>query len=624
MKLLSSEPMQKVRIICRRDVRDRLVSGLHSLGLIDLRKSELEMQDDEPSADYTKLSEALIRVDGALDILGPGKPNIRRQRIGGSALEQSQKAKEIDRIYALKEELQTLAEDDRSIDYAGRVADCFMGTGMNLGAFASGILSFKAVTTDDGEFRKFKEHSKGLRKNSEFLFNTRGKNKNLVFVAYKNGDEKVEEALKQLKGTELDLHAKYLAGSPEEVAKFVSRKRSESAARSTAIKAELEKIGTASHARLSALGEALEIELARAEVSSEFKRTESTFMVEGWIPKKRMAHLRSFLHKATGNRFVLEELKTSELAPTLVNRPAFLKPFDYLMDFFSVPRSDEIDPTWIFIISFPVFYGLMVSDVGYGVASFLLSQLIIMKTDPDGLMSNTAKIWRMSAIPAIIVGIITNQWFGFPLNNLFGNFAGVSWFGSITWIIALTIIFGIVQVSLGFLFGFINEMRHGHRKLAVSKISSILVLLFGTMAVAGIFFHVIGSALALYFAIAAIASGVITLALSGTEAAEIMNLITHPLSYARIMGFGLSSIIIAMLIDKAFTPHLGPGVGGILTFVLFGIIFIVLHVMNMILSIFEGIVQAARLNFVEFFSKFYKGGGTKYRPFSYKRVYAEE
>ncbi len=66
-----------------------------------------------------------------------------------------------------------------------------------------------------------------------------------------------------------------------------------------------------------------------------------------------MGNLRSFLHRATGNRFVLEELKTEELAPTLVNRPGFLKPFDYLMEFFSLPRSDEIDPTWIFIISFP-------------------------------------------------------------------------------------------------------------------------------------------------------------------------------------------------------------------------------------------------------------------------------
>ncbi len=55
----------------------------------------------------------------------------------------------------------------------------------------------------------------------------------------------------------------------------------------------------------------------------------------------------------------------------------------------------------------------MVSDVGYGITSLILSQLIIMKTDPEGLlMGNAARIWRMSAIPAIVVGVITDQWFG--------------------------------------------------------------------------------------------------------------------------------------------------------------------------------------------------------------------
>lgn len=115
-----------------------------------------------------------------------------------------------------------------------------------------------------------------------------------------------------------------------------------------------------------------------------------------------------------------------------------------------------------------------------------------------------------------------------------------------------------------------------------------------------------------------------TIVLAGIEATEISNLITHSLSYSRIMGFGLGSIILASLIDQAFTPHLGPGIGGVLTFLAFGAIFLILHVLNMIVSIFEGIVQGARLNFVEFFSKFYKGGGTKYRPFAYKGIYTKE
>ncbi len=99
------------------------------------------------------------------------------------------------------------------------------------------------------------------------------------------------------------------------------------------------------------------------------------------------------------------------------------------------------------------------------------------------------------------------------------------------------------------------------------------------------------------------------------------SLISHPLSYARLMGFGLASVMTALLIDVVFTPSLSSG---IVVFSLTLVIFILLHFMNMILGIFEGSVQAVRLNFVEFFSKFYEGGGVEFSPFGYKRRYTKE
>ena len=119
----------------------------------------------------------------------------------------------------------------------------------------------------------------------------------------------------------------------------------------------------------------------------------------------------------------------------------------------------------------------------------------------------------------------------------------------------------------------------------------------------------------------AIASLVAFAALSREEAIEVVNLIGHPLSYARIMGFGLASVILALLIDKAFTPSLSQGAVG---FILYAVLFIALHIMNMILSMFEGILQGVRLNFIEFFSKFYVGGGDHFKPFYYKRKYTQE
>jgi V/A-type H+-transporting ATPase subunit I len=596
------------------------------MGVIDLRKSDLAITDDTPPENYTQLSEMLIKVQGALDILG------KRAAKHGKLIDENAVASRfaelesrLQKVYDLRDELQSITEDNKALANAESIAKCFGIMSTDLGALNSNILSFMAVVVNDKQLAKFILHSRKLNRNAEVTSNKVAKNKNLIFAAYKKGEEGVEEALKGLKGEELDLKAKYLDSTPQSILKSVAKKRAENLAMTERAKKDLATIGDNNASAFMVLKESLVVELARAEVSSTFKKTEKAIAIEGWVPKKSLTALKTLIHKATENKFVLEELTTDELAPTLVNRPGFLKPFDYLMEFFSMPRSDEIDPTWIFIISFPIFYGLMVSDVGYGIASFLLSSLIILKTDPEGLMCNTAKIWRLSAIPAVIVGFITDQYFGFGLNHLFiPGWVGVSWLGDITWIIVLTIAFGIIQVTLGFIFGFINEMHHGHKKLAISKLTSIVGLLAGTVAVAGIFFHALGTGISLDAAGLAVAGIIATGALSGTEAAEITNLITHPLSYARLMGFGLGSIIIAMLIDQAFTPHLGSGIVGIVMFVVIGIIFVLLHLMNMILSIFEGIVQAARLNFVEFFSKFYKGGGIKYRPFSYKRVYAEE
>ncbi|MDE1856084.1 MAG: hypothetical protein KGH49_02505, partial [Candidatus Micrarchaeota archaeon] len=336
---------------------------------------------------------------------------------------------------------------------------------------------------------------------------------------------------------------------------------------------------------------------------------------------KKYDEFSSNVNRFTKGRFEIERLRDKELAPTLTKRPKFLEPFDYLVEFLSVPRSDEIDPTWIFIISFPIFYGLMISDVGYGLASFLLSTWIVRlrkSAPPEDILKNAGKIWQLNSIAAAIFGFLSNQYFGFQLNQYFTTFVGFDWVKDATSILLLTIVFGLIQVTLGFIFSFINNWNKGHKKAAVSKITSIITTFLGIVAVYGFF---TGASYMLPFGIVMFVFLIITAVLSGIEASEITNLMTHPLSYARILGFGLASIIIAMLIDNAFTPNFHSGIVG---FIVLLVIFVLLHFVNMILGIFEGLIQGVRLNFVEFFSKFYTGGGVKYRPFSYKRNYTKE
>lgn len=611
--------MQKVRIVSLERDRPKVVAALHMLGALDLRKSKLEISDDRPDSRSNELSDSLIKVTGALQMLNPQPIRSERHMSVDHIVKEVSKTKVLNEIYSLANERKLIEDDQKAIDYAEHIANALHGIRMDFGRTKSDYLSYRAFEADSRSAKQVASAvSKSKPEGVELNISKSGKNQELVLLVY---DKKasIDDLLKGIKLNELDLSAKYLEGSPSEVLKALSSRRKANVKRLAAISSRFMSISKSSYSRLSNLREMLEIELSRSEVSGGFKRTDNTFVVEGWVQKERVEELKERIANVTRGKAYTEELEGDELAPTVTKRPKFLQPFDYMVSFYSVQRSDEIDPTWIFILLFPIFYGLMVTDVGYGLASLLLATYITKKTDPDGLMYNAAKIWQLNSFAAMFFGFLSNQYFGFQLG--YSTPFSFDWLKNTPEIIAISVLFGVLQVVIGLVIGIINSYNHGHRKMAYARFTSILVVLLGTVAVSGAFFGVFNSTITEISAAIAAVSLILTIVFSGSEATEVTNLITHPLSYARLMGFGLGSVIIAFLIDMAFTPHMSSG---ILVFALYLVIFIALHFLNMVLSIFEGIVQGIRLNFVEFFSKFYIGNGVKFKPFSYRRIYTKE
>ena len=614
--------MQKIRIIALDEAKANVIAALHVMGAIDLRKSKLELSDDKPAPYSTDVSDSLIKVNGALQLLPEEKIRVKHENHIGAekAVEEVKTSAYINSIYDLGNERKSISDDQKALDYAEHIAYLFRDVKIDFSRLKSEYLLFRAFETDSRGKKAFIERIEKSRHPYELQVRKSDKKSYAILVAYDRKGN-IDDFYKGIKASELDLSARYLAGTPAEVLDSIKKKKDEASRRLQEIEKELVRIGRQHYSRLLVLKEVLEVELERSEVSSNFKCTDSTFLIEGWIQKRQVDEVRTRLANVTNSKAVVELMESDELAPTHTRRPKFLQPFDYLVSFYSVQRSDEIDPTWIFILSFPIFYGLMVTDVGYGLASLLLATIIARKTDPEGLMYNAAKVWQLNSFAAIFFGLLSNQWFGFQLNQYIAPFQGFDWLKDTPALIAITVLFGVLQVTLGLAIGVINSRNHGHKKLAVARFASILVVVFGTVAVAGAFFGVFSALIAEISGAIAIVSLLATALLSGSEATEITNLITHPLSYARIMGFGLGSVIIAFLIDMAFTPHLSSGP---IIFAIYLIIFILLHFLNMLLSIFEGIVQGVRLNFVEFFTKFYIGNGIKFKPFGFKRVYTKE
>ncbi len=525
--------MQKIRIIALKNRKYAIIKELHKRGVMDIRKSALPAQDDA-ALEVPAVSELTIRYRSAEAILRRhldkklkvvvekhlDEKKVRahaaahRQVDGELLIAKARSLKAVGEVFSLEERRNAIDAELNSIAEARTLANRFTGTGIDFSRLGSGVLSFRAFSIAKGASAKVDAELATLRGAHEMI-HKQTKDERLLFIAYRKGGAEALGGITGMNGVyEIDIENGRLDGKPEEVLARLDGRRQKLAAEKAEILRKLVNHASKSYLEIASIIEMLAVEADRAGVSANFKKTDSTFIIEGWIVKGRLGSLRADLERVARGRFMLDALETDELAPTLVKRPEFLKPFDFLVSFVNLPRSDELDPTWIFILTFPIFYGLMISDVGYGIMSFLLATLVTRITNPDDLVCNTAKIWQLCSVSIIFFGFLSNQYFGLPMNQYFTTFQGFDWLKNLTTILAAGVLMGIVQVTLGLAFGFINQYNKGHVKLAISKITSIVFLLAGTVAIAGTFFGIL-SQYAVVCAAASVVAALATVVLSG-------------------------------------------------------------------------------------------------------------
>ncbi|HHI30148.1 MAG TPA: V-type ATP synthase subunit I, partial [Candidatus Methanoperedenaceae archaeon] len=332
-----------------------------------------------------------------------------------------------------------------------------------------------------------------------------------------------------------------------------------------------------------------------------------------------------------------------------LSNPKAAKPFELLVNTFSTPKYKEIDPSLILFITFPLFYGLMLGDIGYGVLLIFLSWIIMSKVKSGGL-HELCIILLYSAFSTIFFGIIYGEVFGLPLFNIvhhgvveeYGILAingphigmlhlPVHRFAAVQPLLAMTFVVGILHVTLGLLIGFRNVgVEHGVKHAVLEKLCWLLILFGGIMAIVPAMPAIMGSATMNtqdpIFAggIVLVIVGLILLVKGEGPIAimEIPTLLSNVFSYARILAIGLSSAGIALAVntickDVLFTQ------GGV--FFAVGILVLIIgHTINLLLGIIGPGLHSLRLQYVEFFTKFYEGGGTEYDPFGFIRKYTEE
>jgi len=359
--------------------------------------------------------------------------------------------------------------------------------------------------------------------------------------------------------------------------------------------------------------------LIHAQVSMyrNFGVSEYAFVIQGWIPKKFLNRTQALIQDRFSGRVVICVLpvteKDLEEAPVFYDNPAWVKPFEFIMQLVSPPRYREIDPTPLIAIFFPLFFGLMVGDIGYGLIILAFGLVIRYRFQAIAFAKNIANILIISSIPAIFFGFLFGEFFG-DLGEKMGWIAPVHVLG-ITWnrvdamipMLMVAITLGVIHVFLGLFIGIRNAIITKKRRHLYEK-TGMLLMITGIVVLVAMLAKAVPS-FALYPALILMIIGLplILLGAGVFGTIEVMSTVGNILSYARLMAIGMASVILAMVANR---------LGGAFAFAVIGIIVaLLLHALNVILAMFSPSIHAVRLHLVEFFSKFYEGGGVPYKPF---------
>ncbi len=629
--MLQPVRMSKVRAICLKTIAPSVIKMLHNLSVLHLKDAQVpQTQRAGPLPSYDDVSSRLIRIRSMREALQKGgKIPKKRLQFENLLSEADGMLEEEGKLRSLLHEKEEVAKELDALSSSRKALADLVGLDVDFSALHSDSLQFVLLKASPEKARQATA-AVCRKKNYAITEAKSDKGGSVLLVALpKSDDAKFLEQFGQLlplpaiEGT-----ARQETGRMRAAEDALQKKLGDA-------QAKLQKFSEKNSPMLIAVQEALEIEADRAQAATQFAGTDSLYIIEGWVEKRKFARLEETLKKEFGRKILVCEAPIDEhhdVPPTLLSNPKQAGPFQFLVEFLSTTHYNELDPTLLVAFFIPVIYAMILGDAGYAILSLVISLYLIKISKRGSLLNQVAKIWAISAIPAFVVGVAFDEWFGFTHEHLLAKLgmehmsfyqAALHRVHSIEMLMLFVIIVGAIHLGLGFLLGAINEWTHS-KKHAIAKLSWLGIEIGGFFTVAAFMFGAF-PALSLP-ALALLGVSIITLiATEGIIGAfEIPGLASNIMSYIRIAAVGVGGVILAEAINELLFPHFELTPMGILVFLLTAIAYLAIHMISCTIAMFESFIHGARLNVVEFFGKFYKGNGVRFSPFAARRLYTEE
>ena len=384
----------------------------------------------------------------------------------------------------------------------------------------------------------------------------------------------------------------------------------------------------------------------RYRAFDEITTSRNTFILSGYITERDAQELKTYLEEHFDAQVELEDSDTPD-TPVVLKNNKFAEPTESVLASYSYPDRREADPTSVMAIFYYIFFGMMFSDAGYGMVMALACGILLMKfKNMETGLRRSMKMFFWCGVSTTIWGLLFGSFFGDAVSVISNTFFHTPppaipglvvpiWFNPVTdpmQMLMFSFLLGIIHLFAGLAIMAYNDIKHKEYLAVLYDVVSWYLLVGGAILALlslDMMGNIAGFTLPPIFltigGIMAAIGAVLILLFSGRESKNPVKrflkgvyglygatgYLSDILSYSRLLALGLATGAIAQVFNQ-IGSMMGSGVIGV---ILFTLIFVIGHGLNIGINALGAYVHTNRLQFVEFFGKFYTGGGREFKPF---------